>query len=264
MKAISYWANRHKPTARLLIVFLYVLLNYIGWQTGLLLQERQIIVTETVHFATIVFYLAGVVLYPAKSLKKKWGATNYYLRQKSCDFVLISATFLLIVYTGNHAGKFRLSNSASAAAIGFAYPPHDSVKKYKTVTAFAASMKDENGKLLPWKERKQILKQQLREIKKAPELSKTEQSLLIFLFVLLALGLEMGILALSCSLSCSGSEGAALLVGLGATTLVIFLLVLSIRAVKKKKRQMSPPMPTDNTFYLTPSTNLKIPVFPAG
>ena len=105
-------------------------------------------------------------------------------------------------------------------------------------------MKDENGKMLKWKERKKMLKEQVKEIKKANNLSNGEKALLVILSVLVAAGLLYLVAALSCSLSCSGSDAAAVLVGVGGIALVIFLLIIAFRAIygrKKKKKKVAEP-----------------------
>ena len=98
-------------------------------------------------------------------------------------------------------------------------------------------MKDENGKMLKWKERKKLLKEQIRGIKKTNELSKGEKVALTILAVLAALGLLFLVASLACNLSCSGSDAAAVIVGLGGGALVIVLLVVAIRAIYNKKRK---------------------------
>jgi len=57
------------------------------------------------------------------------------------------------------------------------------------------------------------------------------------LAVIVALGLAALVGALACELSCNGSEGAALLVGIGGTALIIFLLIITIRAIKRGKKE---------------------------
>jgi hypothetical protein len=104
-------------------------------------------------------------------------------------------------------------------------------------------MKDANGNLLKWKERKKLLKVQVRAIKQTEDISKGGQIALIVLSCLVALGLVLLVASLACELSCNGSEGAAVIVGLLGTGLIVFLLVLAIRAItgrKRKAKKMEP------------------------
>ena len=217
MKTLSYWARSHKAAARILIVLSYLLLNVLGWLTGGLFHDSGILLTETALFVTITIYLAGAVFYPAKRGKAKWSCHAFFVRQKTCDLFLISATFGLVVYAGNRTSELPTSAPLAAAVSNAFVLPEDSVKKHKSVEEFALAVKDANGKLWPWKERKKLLKQQVYELKKAPAMTNGERTFLTILFVLLAIGLELGIMALSCSLSCSGAEGLAVLVGVGGT-----------------------------------------------
>lgn len=74
-------------------------------------------------------------------------------------------------------------------------------------------------------------------IQKADNLSKGDKAGLIDFSVIVALGLVLLVGALACELSCSEYEGAALLVGIGGTALIIFLLLITIRAIKKSKKE---------------------------
>ncbi|HRF20009.1 MAG TPA: hypothetical protein PK977_17655, partial [Chitinophagaceae bacterium] len=62
-------------------------------------------------------------------------------------------------------------------------PKDSSAKTYKSIREFSASIKDKEGKLLKWKERKKLLKEQVRSIKKADNLSKGDKAGLIVLAV---------------------------------------------------------------------------------
>lgn len=89
------------------------------------------------------------------------------------------------------------------------------------------------------------MKEQIKSIKKDKDLSKGAKTALIILSVLVAAGLFYIVLGLSCSLSCGGSDAAAVIVLLGGTALTIFLLVLAIRAItgKKKKKKINSEKP---------------------
>jgi hypothetical protein len=115
-------------------------------------------------------------------------------------------------------------------------PGDSSLTSYKSIREFSASIRDKEGKLLKWKERKNLLKEQVRSIKKADTLSEGGKAGLIVLSVLVAIGLLALVAGLACNLSCNGSEGAAALVGIGGTALIIFLLFLVIKGIKKNRK----------------------------
>jgi hypothetical protein len=238
MRKISYWARRHKWHARILIILAFVLLNYVGLQLGFLLHDMKIAVRGFSFF--VILYFAGLVLYPFKFMRSWMSSSKYYVRQKLCDALLITSTFLMIVFIGNHSDETLFMQEAQATVVVPSDLPKDStIKSYKTIAAFAASMKDKNGKTLKWKERKKLLKEQIRAVKKADDLSKGAKTALIILSVLVAALLEMLVLGLACNLSCSGSDAAAIFVGLGGTALVIFLTILVIRGITNKKKNKS-------------------------
>lgn len=167
-------------------------------------------------------------------------AAAFYVRQKTCDGLLAASTFCMIVCLSNQPGEiFNYSASVNAAVPVNSYLPKDStvVKKHKSIAGFAASLKDESGKSLVWKEKKKLLKEQVRAIKSNKEMSRGSKVALIILSVLVAAGLLALVLALACDLSCNGSEAAAILVGVGGTALIVFLLLVAIRAITGRKKK---------------------------
>jgi hypothetical protein len=180
-------------------------------------------------------YAFAFIAYP----RKKEKGMAYYRKQKTCDLLLAGSTFFMILYLGNHPEQaFHYRSPFTSAMASIPVTPGDSVQRsYKPISVFAKSMKGEDGKLLKWKERKKLLKEQVNAIKKSGGMSKKAQTGLIILSVIVALGLLALVGALACNISCNGSEVAAVIVGVGGAALVIFLLILVIRKLSGKKKK---------------------------
>lgn len=235
MKEISFWARSHKWVARILIVILFLTLNVLGIINGKLLSEISISLPFSSFLAVAGLYGIAFIIYP----KKK--RVSNYLKQKICDLLLGGSVFGMFVYLGNNIDMLATHSSLNSVFANTRPLPTDSVKRdYKSIKEFSVLLKDSKGNFLKWKERKRLLKYQLKEIKKDDNLSTGAKIFLIFLSVAAALGLLYLIAALSCSLSCSGSDGLAVLVALGGLSLTIILLIVLIRVIlgikKKKKR----------------------------
>lgn len=242
MKKISFWAKTHKRTARILIVVSFILLNGLGIFIGISLTDIKISIPAIAMIFCCTVYLIALFIYPSKADKgKKMSTARFYLKQKSCDLILVASSFFMFIYVSNHPQVLFQQYSILKASVNIPFSlPKDSVTRtFKSIKDFSASMKDESGKTLKWKERKKLLKDQIRGIKKSNDLSDGAKAGLIILSVLVALGLLILIGALACNLSCSGSDGAALLLGIGGTALVIFLLVITIRAINQKNKKIA-------------------------
>lgn len=250
MKRISYWARNHKWPARIIIVLSFALLSGLGIITGHLLYELNVLLPFTAFGFFVLLYFSGFVYYPQQADRKRLPATRFYRRQKGSDLMLATAAFCLTVFLSNQysAGKSMFLTLQATTAPIPKLPKDSLAKTYKPIAAFSASMKDEKGKTLKWHDRKKLLKEQVQGIKKADDLSKGEKAVLIILSVIVALGLLLLLSGLACSLSCNGADGAALLVGIGGAALIIFLLVITIRAIngKKKKLKLKEEPPVDN------------------
>ncbi|MEO7393358.1 MAG: hypothetical protein ABIU11_00370 [Chitinophagaceae bacterium] len=247
MKKISIWAKNHKWSARILIVLSFGILTIAGITTGILLDSLNITIPAAVLTISFLIYFSGIIFYPSKLERKKINVILFYKKQKTCDFILAASTFFMLICISN--GRFRsiqyFSPLQAATASKPITPADSTVKAYKSIAAFSASLKNETGKVLKWKEKKKLLKEQVRAIKKSGELSQGAKVALIILSVIVALGLLYLVAALSCSISCGGSEAAAILVGAGGAVLVTFLLIITIRAIlgKKKKKDIIPEEP---------------------
>ena len=60
---------------------------------------------------------------------------------------------------------------------------------------------------------------------------------LIILSVLVALGLVLLVTSLACELSCNGSEAAAVVLAIGGTALVVFLLIVVLKSLNRKYKK---------------------------
>lgn len=233
-KQLSFWAREHKWSSRFIIVFSFIIMNMLGIITGLLFSDLNVIFSA--WFILLSMFVFGItwLKYPAKR------QNNTYAFRKTCDVVLISSTFLMFMYFGNRQVMPISSSVFSASAVTSSSLPKDSTKTYKSLEEFKKSLQDENGKPLKFKERKKLLKQQIKAIKKDKTMSDGGKVGLIILCVLLALILAYGVAALSCSLSCSGSEGAAVVVavlGLAGIALLTFFLIRSIVRKSRKEKE---------------------------
>lgn len=240
MKKISYWARTHKWTARIIIILLIILLNIIGFETGILLSLSGVIIPAMMVLLLFCLFLIGTAFYPSRQNKKpRSNPSIFYIKQKSCDFLLAFSIWGMAVCLGDNPNQlFVLDLSAkSTVENNFSLPKDSVINTYKSIKDFSISMKDEKGKTLRWKERKKLLKDQIHTIKKDNKLSPAEKTILTILSVLVALGLLFLIAALSCSLSCDGFGAAAVLLGVGGGALIIFLLTITIRAINNKKRK---------------------------
>lgn len=240
MKKLSYWARAHKWPARIIIVAGFILLILLGIVTGQTLSDLQVLLPRAVLLLFICFFLAGAFFYPSKKAVAHHGVKRLsYWRQKTCDLMLAASTFGMVVFLSNQPkltfGSFSIAAPVTASSSSL--PGDSSMKTYKPIKAFSASMKDGNGKLLKWKERKKLLKEQIRAIKHSAEPSSGGKTALIIVSVLVALGLIALLGALSCTISCNGSAGLAILVFVLGTGLVIFLLLRIISGLTGKRKK---------------------------
>jgi hypothetical protein len=240
MKRLSRWGKSNRWPARIIIIVSFALLTLLSITAGQSLQQGGIILPSGIILVFVTLYFTGLLAYPSKSLRRtKLSSGSFYVRQKSCDFLLAASTMGMIVCISNQPGHLINNFPTVLASVPLSSVPQadSSFKPYKPITAFAASLKDETGKKLKWKERKVLLKEQLRGIKKSADMSKGGKAALVVLSILAAIGLLALVTSLACNLSCNGAEGASTIVMLGGTAVVVFLTILAFRGIYGRKKK---------------------------
>lgn len=244
-KQLSFWAKQNKWPSRFIIVFSFIVMNILGVVTGLLYSDLGLTFPKWFLILSLIVFGIVWLKYP---IGKR---SSTYTFRKTCDSILIGTTFLMFTYFGNRQVTPFDNSVLFASSVNNYSLPKDSIKTYKSVEDFKKSLYDESGKPLQWKERKKLLKQQVKFIKKDKAMSDGGKVVLIILCVVLAVILAYGVAALSCSLSCAGSDGAAVAVAVlglaGIVLLTIFLIRGILRKSKKEKgKEPKPENPVSN------------------
>lgn len=240
MYQLSLWARHHVWTTRALYVLLYLLLNLAGWLLGEQLAAVGIYLTQATFYTGAALFLVSFFMYPSKS---KRGKRRFYVYQKSCDAALITGTFMLILCLAQPQSlpSSWLSLSTPAQATEVVTPATEKPRAQQKKSIFR---KLANG-AIQWlgidkSIQKRVQKNIARLKKEYRDSTEGEKIALIILSVLVAIAL-LGLLgSLACTISCNGSEGAAILVAVLGTGLIVFLLVKVIQRINrgpKSRRQ---------------------------
>ena len=216
---------------RFLIGLLYIAINLLGLFLGDLLFSADIVLTILFIYLPIGLLFTGLLIYPSKERKSSY--KNFYGQQKTADLLLAVSTFLFIVYGGNSLNKASYTSFSGAYATSLSIPSNQLVN-----TNSSLDPKEEiSEKPLSKKELKKKLRSKWKEFRKHyKESTKGEKTALIILSVIIAAGLLLLLAGLSCEISCSGSEGLAIAVGILGTGLIIFLLVRVIQRINRGPR----------------------------
>ena len=230
MYRLSLWAHLHVWSARFLIIAANLFLLALGWLLGHQWTAIGVAISPMVFYTGALLALLGFFAYPSKRRKK--GFKHFYAVQKTCDGLLATGAFVMMMCTAQQ-NAMPPSWGMQAQATELAVQPVPSTAKQKTsffkkVTgqlAYSLGFNKGMGKKLKanW--------QQLRLVYK--DISKGGKVALIILSILVGAGLIFLALALACGIACNGSGALALLVALGGIGLVIFLLVKIIDRIQK-------------------------------
>ena len=235
MKQLSLWARKNPRKARLIIIVSHLLILLLAWFTG---REISALSDELPGYLKIIFvlvFIIAAIIYPVKS---KPG--YLYAKQKTCDFLLALSTFGMV--TGIAA-----SGEISFGSLSPLYASTPSAinnnKKDPTAEQILASLKHRDKSSLTRAE-KRILKTEFKKQLKIWTFAKItgnkeegSKAGLVILAIIGAVGLFFLVASLSCSLSCNGSDAAAIVVLLLGTAAIVLGLLAVLRAIKKKKRK---------------------------
>jgi len=234
MRSLSLWAKYHPVYARTIIVISRCILICLGYFLGMQLLENGIALSPLLLYLLIgLFFIAGAT-YPLRK------PGNYHKR-KFYDLVVACCGFFMVV-----CGAYQLNapvsiyQAAQATTIEKPLPyKYDAAKKL--LEQFKAGEKTK----FTAKEKRIIKKEfnyQLLQYAKAKitgNKSSGEQVGLIILACIAAVGLLFLVMSLACTLSCNGSDAAAVVVGVLGLAAIIWGLIAVIRGINKKGSKSS-------------------------
>lgn len=238
MYRLSLWGRQNVWTARILIVVSYLLLNVLGWALGEQLALNGMYLSTPHFYAGTALVLVAFFAYPSKSRKRDY--KHFYRFQKTCDGVLVAGTFVLIVCLAQPQSLPQpwMGLQAGATEVVPTPPVKGTVQKKSIFRKVA------NG-ALQWLGvdkaiQKKIQKNAQRLLYEYKRSSTGGKIALIVLTVLVAVALGILVLGLSCSLSCNGSDAAAILVGVLGLGLIVFLSVKVIQRITRGPKPKDP------------------------
>ena len=239
LMTLSKWAHDHLWTARLLVVIAHLLLIplslFIGWELHLL----NIHIAGTVLFGSVAVYLMAFAAYPHRSERGiRWNKKTFYIRQKTCDAIILGTTVLMIVQLSNEyarTGRFNLLQGWQTTAYA-SLPVKGKIERKKTFLSLVHPKNTSStSSRLSWREQRKLIRENWRKVKEYIKKTDSDDRVsLTLLSILGALALLFLLMMLVCNLSCSGQEGAAIAVGVLGTAGIIALFIFLMKRINKK------------------------------
>ena len=185
----------------------------------------------------------GLIIYPMKAEKKvRYSKIQFYQRQKLADLMLAGATFIMMLQLGNDYFNSELKpvqkvwSIAAQACYGKVTQPETEASAIENPTE-----KHVEKNVTSRKEKRSTLQSKVKAllspINMSSEGGKTGLGILL---IIGSIGLLFLVVALACDLSCSGAEGAAVMVGILGGAAIIFLLLKAFKMMGKKKNGVIP------------------------
>lgn len=241
MRKISIWATHHRFPAITFVVILKLLLAFIAFYVGSSLLDLNIQISFIFFIVALGILIGAAFLYPSDKLRSS-GKKHMYARQKTCDFIIGACSFVMI--------GTLVNNSIVLPSTSVAYASNTTTTITPTAEEILASLQYRDKSTLTKKE-KRILKEEFKRQLKLYVVAKVKKdkdsgakTAKIILAIVVALGLLYLLAALCCSLSCNGSDTAAVIVGLLGLFLIVWGLIAVIHRITKgpRKKQPAPAM----------------------
>lgn len=234
MRKLSTWARRHPRIARICIILLYIPINITGLITGDLLFDLGIHLSGSFLVSAMTLFVITVYCYPNKNNGNQASKESSYIRRKASNLLLITATFLMICFTGNQTNLSTPFYPLAIKIAGYAPASHSAVVKESTVPATDGPF----SKKLHRKEVRKQLRHFLQEFRRSyKDHSQGEKGMLIGLTIVAALVLFFLIASLSCSIACGGAEALAYVVFFVGTFGIVFLAIKIIQRITRGRPQ---------------------------
>jgi hypothetical protein len=233
MKSLTRWSYDHPWPARILITVLHLLLALTAILFGTLLFSLDIYLPIEVKYGGITLFLVGTLLYPMRSSRLNLLACNYRNSRWVAGLLLVSS-FIMISGGMNYRIQTVMQESPppgeayQVVPIVFKERPASRELQRRERRERREMRRDNRQRFRSWRSELRTAVKALRE-----NTDSGEKAILTILAVLGALVLLYGVLALSCSLACSGAEGAAYLVFFAGLGIIVWLLIVVIRRIHR-------------------------------
>ncbi len=219
MKNLSRWGSEHPIASRWVIFACFVVLNYLAIHLAWWSLAHDWTPFQLMLPLGFALGFTGLFLYPVKRWKDKFlSPGGYYRYQKTMDGLLVAAT-LLIVFSGAQRLSVQHDMTLPARAVTVALD----VQKESKTNFF------QKVKQIKTKAKEKIQSHIQKKLEKHRHSAKALQVWVKILISLGALALGVAvwyvIIALGCSVSCSGNEVLGSIIIIGGTVLVIGGLV---------------------------------------
>jgi hypothetical protein len=242
MRKLSVWAKYHPMTARVVIIFSRITLIILGVTLAKALFISGIKLPAAFLFCSMMIFFFTCIFYPGTQR----GFTKNYLRRKSFDLAVAISAFIMLVSASNqlYSSNLVVANNVAASPL-IKEPGYKNAQAKKLIDAYYSGEK----KSFTRKEKKLLKAEFVYQLKQyggaviKGEKQQADATGTIILAILGAGLLLYLVAALACSLSCNGSDAAAIAVALLGTAGVILLLVLVIKGAKRKAKEKNPPPP---------------------
>lgn len=228
MKQLSYWAKAHPVLARILILILHVPFAIGSFLIGVYLYLRQVDLPGNFLLATLLFFLGLSLMYPGKWYKKVL-VKRTFRNQKIFDAAILAVSFCVMLFIGN-----TFPESGTTQVQGYQAVPivEKSMPKSRKETR-----QERRNLRQQWRQ----WKQDLVDLRKEYEESGAAEAgnLAPLWIVLTCIGFVLAwfvLVFLACAISCNGMEALGAIIMIGGSLGLVFLLIISIRAILKRSK----------------------------
>ncbi len=230
MKTISIWASRHVMITRYLVAITKLILAAMAYYTGMALYRMQVIVPgNALLISSLVVFLAIAFIYPNR--KKIVHSTRWhYAKQKTCDIIIGLCSFVSIAAMVNNGDIVNTYSHTYGSGI---------IKHPITATELLQTFNSGEKTSFTPKEKRILRKEFYRQLKIYAvaklnhDAKQSGEAWKIALTIVAALGLLFLVASLACSLSCNGSDAAAVIVGVLGLVGIIWGAVALIRRINR-------------------------------
>lgn len=232
MRILSLWAKGHILHARIIIILSHCLLILIACFLGEKLSQKGLALSPLWIYLLIAVYFTACALYPSQRHR------DNFSKRKLADLVVATSGFLLVLCMSCQLNQPVPLSQTAMANLPSAPPYYRYPEAQRLLDQFRSGERTHFNR----KEKRIIKKEfnyQLLRYAKAKLTGDKEGSndaLAILMVCIVAAGLLVLLGGLACSLSCNGSEAAAVVVGVFGTVAIVAGAVILIRHISKKSK----------------------------
>jgi hypothetical protein len=226
MQNLSYWGMMNPLKAQFIIVFAQILFCLLATYSGIWLFTQDILLTNSLYYTGFGLFFITFALYPVKRSRFRFWKHTFAKQMGMSSLLMVSYLMIALTISNREARIASQTRTSAPQNVSIALKSGIQTAIIAPKTTLKARLKQKYATYV---------------LKNRKNASMDTGSIVgIIAIILLMILCLLGVAALACNVSCSGSSSMGIVVLVGGTAFVLWGGILVIRSLLKRPNNYQP------------------------